>query len=155
MKRTDKVYLLCLAVVIAAAWYCSTHVVQLMLIHGESMAPSYRSGNIVLLRRQPEAYERGDVVLCRSETLERSLVKRIAAVPGDRLETEADDLYINGVYTAPMPGEAERTVLPDTVPPGFYLLLGDNRAESVDSRFAAVGLIPASSLRGVVILPRR
>ena len=155
MKRTDKAFILCLVAVIAAAWYCSTHVVQLMLIHGESMAPSYHSGSLVLLRRQPETYERGDVVLCVSEVLERNLVKRIAAVPGDTLETEADGLYINGVYAAPLPEQELCAVLPDRVPPGFYLLLGDNRAESVDSRFAAVGLIPASDLCGLVIFPRR
>ncbi|MCR5576466.1 MAG: signal peptidase I [Oscillospiraceae bacterium] len=143
-----------LAVVLLAA-LCSAFFVQLLLIHGDSMSPVYRSGSLVLLQKRPAAYSRGDVVLCRSETLGRSVVKRIAATEGDALAVEGDGLYINGVWAAAMPEESERAVLPAAVPPGQFLLLGDNRAESVDSRNAALGLVTQAQLRGRVIFPVR
>ena len=147
-------YAAALAVVLLAA-LCSVFFVQLLLIHGDSMSPAYRSGSLVLLQKRPASYARGDVVLCRSEALGRSVVKRIAAMEGDALAIEGDGLYINGVYAAAMPEPARRAALPAVVPPGQYLLLGDNRAESVDSRDAALGLVTQSQLRGKILFPLR
>jgi len=38
-----------------------------------------------------------------------------------------------------------------TVPRGFYFVLGDNRDNSMDSRFAQFGMIPAQNIRGRVM----
>ena len=146
-------FLAAAALVVLAAALCSAFFVQLLLIHGDSMSPAYRSGSLVLLQKRPASYERGDVVLCRSEVLGRSIVKRIAAGEGDALAIEDGGLYINGVYAGPMPEDA--AALPTAVPPGKLLLLGDNRAASVDSRSAALGLADEGQLRGKVIFPKR
>ena len=142
-----------LAVVLLAAWISAFHV-QLLLIHGDSMTPTYRSGTLVLLEKQVSSWERGDVVLFRCEGLDRSLVKRIAAMPGDELLLEADGIYVNGLRAAPAPAEENRAdflnATPYRVPPGFYFLLGDNPAGSVDSRDARVGLVPETALLGRV-----
>lgn len=148
-------FLLAAVGVVLAAAICSAFFVQVLLIHGSSMEPTYRSGSLVLLQKRPAAYARGDVVLCRSEALGRSVVKRIAAVEGDALEVKDGALYIDGVWAGAMPEESKRAALPDTVPAGKVLLLGDNRAHSVDSRNKALGLVELTQLRGRLLWPLR
>lgn len=147
-----------LAVVLLAAWLSAFHV-QLLLIHGDSMAPAYRSGALVLLEKRPAEIGRGDVLLVRSEGLGRSLVKRVAAVPGDVVTAEDGGLSVNGEYAAPLPPEEDRAAFlsgtPYTLPEGSLLLLGDNREESIDSRDARVGLVSVADVRGRVLFPKR
>ena len=151
-RQTRRFLAAALAVVLAAA-VCSAFFVQVLLIHGDSMAPAYRSGSLVLLDKHPAAYARGDVVLCRSAALGRSVVKRIAAAEGDALRIEGGALYINGAYAGRMP--ADPATLPEAVPAGCFLLLGDNRDSSVDSRSAALGLVSEEQLRGRILFPVR
>ena len=149
---------LLLAVVFLAAWLSAFHI-QLLLIHGDSMAPAYRSGALVLLEKRPESIGRGDVLLVRSEAMGRSLVKRVAAVEGDTLTVEGDRLFVNGADTAALPPGEERAAFlsetPFVVPEGSLFLLGDNGEASVDSRDARVGLVPVQDVRGRVCFPRR
>ena len=156
MKKHNKLlYPAALLLTVLLAALLSARHVQLLLIHGDSMAPAYRSGNLVLLEKQVRDWKKGDVVLFRSEVLGRSLVKRIAALPGDEIVVDADGLYINGLCAAPAPPEESRADFlgpaPYRVPPGFYFLLGDNLTESVDSRDRRVGLVPEADLLGRVL----
>jgi type IV secretory pathway protease TraF len=91
------------------------------------MLPKLTPGQRVRVRRKPPAAVRaGDVVLAeapRPRTYQ--IIKRAVAVPGD-----------------PAPdGRGE-------VPPGMYVLLGDNSAASFDSRH--FGYLPARHILGVV-----
>ena len=153
--RRKLIYPAALALTVLLAALLSARHIQLLLIHGGSMAPAYRSGSLVLLEKQPDGWEKGDVVLFRCEGLGRSLVKRIAALPGDELLVDADGLYINGLRAAPAPPEESRADFlgpaPYRIPPGFYFLLGDNLAESVDSRDVRVGLVAEADLLGRVL----
>ncbi|WP_248960691.1 S26 family signal peptidase [Sphaerisporangium perillae] len=105
-------------------------------VHGESMAPTYREGERVLVRRAPLAEVRpGQVVVVEDPVPPgRWIIKRAAALPGD-----------------PVPGEvaAAAGAAPGSrVPAGCLVLLGDNPAASADSR--RFGYIPAGRLLGVV-----
>lgn len=155
MKRSSLLYLLALAAVAAFAWYLSNYHYQLLLISGESMSPAYHSGQLTLVDRAAQDYAPGDVVLFYCEGLERNLVKRIAAVPGDSLYAEGGQLYINAVPVAPLPEHSRRAgILTDTascVPDGWYFLLGDNLAQSTDSRYQEVGLVPREAILGRLI----
>ena len=154
-SRSARRYALLLLLIVPAAWYISVFHFQFLLIHGESMLPTYRSGSLVLLEKRVDRYERGDVVLFRAETLGRSVVKRIGAVPGDRIDVVDNALWINGSFSAPLPEQDERAPFlsgaPFTIPEGYYFMLGDNLSYSIDSRFAQVGLIARDQLRGRVL----
>ncbi len=153
--RKKASYILVLSAVVLLAMLVSMFKWQFLLIHGDSMAPTYRSFSLVLLDKQPGEYSRGDVVLYRSESLDRSIVKRIAAVPGDRLRAENGILFINDEPAAPLP---EETLRPEyltggefTVPEGCFFLLGDNLEHSIDSRYAEIGLADEHGMVGKVM----
>ena len=63
------------------------------------------------------------------------MIKRIAAVPGDRLPAEVAGAVAGAAGCR--------------VPPGSLVVIGDNRTVSVDSR--ELGLIPGDRVLGVAL----
>lgn len=72
--------------------------VQLMLIQGNSMTPTFHHMQLVLVCKHPKTYSAGDVIAFQCEGLDCVLVKRIAKVTdddryyvlGDNLEESVD-----------------------------------------------------------------
>ena len=84
----------------------------------------------------------------------QTYVKRVVGLPGDRLTIHNGHVIRNGVqekdaYTIPCDGGGECT-FPQaiTVPRGDYYMMGDNRPDSLDSRFW--GPVPKAWLIGKV-----
>lgn len=101
--------------------------------------------------------ERGDIVIFRSKTDKgMDIVKRAIGVPGDTVQVERGELYLNGkdvadesyaIHKRPDPPFAPRDWFgPVTVPERRYFFMGDNRDESLDSRFW--GFLPAHLVKG-------
>ena len=134
--------------------YVSVFWYQLMLLQGDSMEPSYHSGQLLILDRHTESYQYGDVVAVKKEGIPGLLVKRLAALPGDTVSIQDGILYRNG---SPMTEwhtpirSAGIAAQPLTLDEDCYFVLGDNTAESRDSRFPEIGVIHLSEIRGKVL----
>ncbi|WP_062057427.1 signal peptidase I [Cellvibrio sp. OA-2007] len=111
---------------------------------------------------------RGEIAVFDSKVADKRLVKRVIGVPGDTIAMRDNHLIINGKalsYTAATNGDwleqlPEQTHIvrldpnaqgyanfdPVTVPEGHYLMLGDNRDNSADSRM--IGFVPRSEFVG-------
>jgi len=116
---------------------------------------------------------RGDIIVFDSKAADTRLVKRVIGLPGDTVEMRDNRLTINGIaarysgieYEADATfaiesylGVSHRIELtragasrfgtfgPVTVPKDRYLVLGDNRDNSADSRF--YGFIPREEIVG-------
>jgi signal peptidase I len=96
-----------------------------------SMEPTLRAGDhIVVTPYHKSIPQRGDVVVFRSPGDPKELlVKRIVAVPGDLVESRQGHLFVSGQESG-----AADAVVPQVVPANCYFVLGDNRANSFDSR---------------------
>jgi len=108
---------------------------MIIIVEGPSMAPTLAPGARLIVRRTGTAPLRvGDVVVAEPPLPgpPRLIVKRVVAVPGD-----------------PVPPGIVRGPADVTVPAGRYLLLGDNPADSRDSRL--FGYVDAERVRGVVV----
>ncbi len=129
-------------------------------IDGASMDPTLRSGQWVgvdLVTHYFSPWKDGDIAIVRfpGDPIHTLYVKRIIGVPGDKLQLQDGHVVRNGVAltenylalgTSTFEGPA---TLPAVVPQNSYIVLGDNRAISNDSRF--FGLVASSDLYGKVI----
>jgi signal peptidase I len=126
--------------------------IRMPQVSGLSMAPHIVSGEYVLINTfayrlaQPK---RGDIVAFRHDGDARAVfIKRVVAVPGDSVRIAHGSVYVNGAQLPePYVRYSDQRSFPETVvPDGAVYVLGDNRANSEDSRF--FGPVPDDQLVG-------
>jgi signal peptidase I len=120
--------------------------------------------------------ERGDIAVFESNAANNRLVKRIIGLPGDAVSMNDEKLYINGkaveythmkneaglIHAVEDLGQIKHNIHVDekssnrlsnfnsvVVPPNSYLVLGDNRRNSADSR--VYGFVPRHELKGKAV----
>ena len=79
-------------------------------------------------------------MICKFPDSTATYVKRVIGVGGDLLEVRDGTLYINGTPdTTYFSGYIEDALAPTVVPDGCVFVMGDNRNQSMDSRFDTIG----------------
>lgn len=82
------------------------------------------------------------------------LIKRVVGVPGDKISVQNGKLYVNNeLQKEPYVNKdlPDRSfAAPVTVPKGHYFMMGDNRANSADSR--VFGPVPKENIEGEAFL---
>ena len=143
-----------LVVVAAIAVLISTLFMPVIQVSGDSMEPTLKDGDILLLVRT-KSFESGDI--CCVSWHNKMLLKRVIGLPGDRIDIDKDgNVSVNGkVLDEPYAtdkslGECD-VQLPLTVPENSLFVLGDKRATSIDSRSSAVGCIEKDQIVGRVL----
>ncbi|MBO4902772.1 MAG: signal peptidase I [Lachnospiraceae bacterium] len=124
---------------------------------GDSMEPVLSAGQEILLDRivyQFSSPDRGDVIVFHPNGNQNThlYVKRVVGLPGETVQIKQGRLYINGIqyaqdYSGELmePGIAENPIKLDVED---YFVLGDNRAESEDSRSADIGTVTRDMIEG-------
>lgn len=140
-------------------------VVSLHPIAGNSMHKTLEEGDVVLVSKISYRFfkiQRNDIVTLNKDG--KSYVKRIIGLPGEDIKYLKNVLYINdNPYTENFLGKDIKTSgftledvckkdeCPDgVIPKGKYLVLGDNREESNDSRNKEFGLVDYKEITGKV-----
>ncbi len=138
------------------AFVIKTFLLQAFYIPSLSMAPTLQINDRVLVNKVSydlHDVHRGDLVVFESPPNESSeskdLIKRVIGLPGETVESRDGRMVVNGqvldepyLDTDVVTGPLEKV----TVPPNHVWVMGDNRANSRDSRF--FGAIPESLIIG-------
>ncbi|MGR3872061.1 signal peptidase I [Streptomyces graminifolii] len=136
-------------------------------ISSQSMAPTYEPGDRIIFERVDGGdVRRGDVVLFSAPDrygFIASVMQRVVGVGGDRVvcckgSGTAARITVNGKplaepYVKQGDVDGVHRTYDVTVPKGRLFLLGDNRANAMDSRFFATdhdGTVAESAVRGRV-----
>jgi signal peptidase I len=126
------------------------------IVDGPSMEPNFESKERLIVNKILYTFRkplRGEVVVFHANA-EQDYIKRVIALPGEKVRVEGDKVYINGeeldqpylkeaIEKAHKAGRAYNKLnFPETVvPEGTLFVLGDNRGNSKDSRSPDVGFI--------------
>lgn len=153
-------YLLIIVLVIVIRSYIITPVI----VRGDSMDNTLEDGEVLFLSKiHYRVFEinRFDIVVVKDIDGD-FIIKRVIGVPGDDVYYQDDILYINGEaqekrftddetedFTLEEICEINDTECEEGIPEGMYLLLGDNRDISADSRVK--GLIKREQIQGKTI----
>lgn len=126
---------------------------------GNSMLPSFNSGDRVVCLPELSGYERGDVIIISHATRkDESIIKRVIAVGGDTVDIDfyKGTVSVNGQvldepYVNTPTNLSYDMTFPVTVPEGKLFVLGDNRNDSIDSRSTDIGFINENKVLGKVV----
>jgi signal peptidase I len=124
-----------------------------------SMLPTLAIDDRVVINKliyRSHSPERGDIIIfnptenLKKEGMNEAFIKRIIGIPGDRIEIKAGQVFVNNKLLT------ESYIMKDSiggqdfptqvVPPNSYLVLGDNRNNSYDSRYW--GFVPRENIIG-------
>ena len=133
------------------------YVVTIQQVVGPSMSSTLESQDIVLLSRSHYRLfdmKRFDVIAFEYADT-KYLIKRVIGLPGDEVEYKNNTLYVNDEIVEEDFLDGHQTenfslvsMGYETIPEGKYLVLGDNRENSLDSR--SFGLIDEEDILGKV-----
>jgi signal peptidase I len=115
-------------------------------VEGVSMQPTFCDSDAVIIKYVDEYYHDDIVILEQNDIY---LIKRLVAVPGDKLVVNASGVYINDVLIEDTMGNFYIAYEELIIPEGYYYVLGDNRNNSEDSRM--FGLKAEDNMLGKVI----
>lgn len=147
--KIDKKFLLrviligCIVLVINIFFY------QLCIVDGESMLPTLEPGRIVCIKKYNLDLKNNDIIVIRKNG--KIIIKRLVGLPHDKIKIE-DYLYVNGEKNDELYiqncGDVKNEIL---LKEKEYFVLGDNRQNSIDSRFNEIGIIYEHEIIGKII----
>jgi len=136
-----------IAAALLAALLIKTFLLQAFYIPSESMVPTLKISDRVLVNKlsyRMHDVHRGDIVVFKRPPSEASdptikdLIKRVIALPGERVEGREGHVFINGkeLQEPYLPAGITTLDFPaQVIPAKSYWVMGDNRPRSKDSRY--------------------
>ncbi len=152
------IWVIQIAAVIFLAYFIVYYALERTDMVGISMETTLNDGDSIIINKFSYRFndpKRFDVIVFKQSGKEHSYynIKRIIGLPGEKIQIKDGVIYINGeiiqetINVEPMNnfGLAEEEI---KLEENEYFILGDNRNNSEDSRFASVGTIRRDEIVG-------
>ncbi len=172
MSKELREWLIAIITAVIIYFIVNTFLFTQYVVSGESMSPTFHNGDRLIVSKianTMDKIQRGDVVIFHADE-EKDYIKRLIGVPGDTVEYRNDQLLINGKEVAePYLDENKKHKRNEfltenisvkelvhangesKIPAGYYMVLGDNRDNSSDSRYE-LGLVKKSQVVGEAVV---
>jgi len=153
-----KDWIISIVVAVALAMFIRTFIVELYVVDGPSMRPTLESAERLVVNKFIYRFrvpEKGEVLVFQyPRDPSRDFIKRVIATPGDTIEIREGRVLVNDqILVEDYILEKTRSEYPKmTVPEGRIFVMGDNRNNSEDSRFADVGFVPYDLIKGKAVM---
>ena len=152
------IWTVCIALSILAGYLITKYAIEKTTVVGDSMNETLNDGEEIIINKLAYKFsspDRFDVIVFMQKGKEHSYynIKRVVGLPGEKISIKDGYVYVDGtkinekvvVDTINNPGLAgEPIVLGDNE----YFVLGDNRNQSEDSRFANISMIKEEEIIG-------
>lgn len=117
-------------------------IITVFVVEGASMEPNFQNDNWVLANRLSyylEDYTRGDVAIVKfpGDPEHKKYIKRLIGLPGEKVTIKNSEVFINDVRILESYLPDNTKTIPNlelTLGANDYFIMGDNRANSSDSR---------------------
>ena len=135
-----------------------TLVFRVFIVNGPSMKPTLTHEDRLVVSNLFYTPKNGDIICFYNEFKDEVLIKRVIATEGQTVDIDEnyavyvdgkklDEPYIFAANTKP-----QTVSLPLTVKEGCVFVLGDNRVDSMDSRYLEVGQVDTNKILGKLII---
>lgn len=132
MKKFIKEYLPYVVILVVIV-LLRIYVVTPVTVDGNSMNDTLYTNDLMLLFKIGDI-ERYDIVVANHDN--KKLIKRVIGMPNDKIKCVSGILYINNEEDASGYGYGENIDFPEYIlKEDEYFLIGDNRSDSLDSRY--------------------
>lgn len=128
-------------------------VMDIVIVKGESMKPTLKNGQFLLMEKITKKYNRFDIVVIKING--EYYVKRVVGLPKETIEYKSNQLYVNGniIQENFEHGETKDVIFftgeGKIIPEDSYIVLGDNRTDSIDSR--GFGVVDLRNIIGKIV----
>ena len=154
-------WLVSIIIAVALAFCIRTFLVEPYMVEGSSMYPTLVNHERLVVDKLSYFVtdpKKGEIVVFRfPKDQTRDFIKRVIAVGGDTVEMQQGKVFVNGkqlnetyIYHNDPKGKNISDYRKVVVPKDTIFVLGDNRNNSEDSRFADVGMVKSSDIEGKV-----
>jgi signal peptidase I len=134
-----------------------TFIIRPVGVVGQSMENTLKNGDKVVICNLNYKPKQGDIIVLSTKAVDTPIIKRVIAVGGQtvNINYNTGKVYVNGKeYDAPIKEKMEQrgdVTLPVKVPKDSVFVMGDNRNNSFDSRYAQIGMVKVKYILGHAI----
>lgn len=149
-----KEWLVSIVIAVVIALFIRHFIVEFYIVDGASMTPTLLDQQRLIVDKLSYRFrppQKGEVIVFQYQRdPNRDFIKRVIATPGDTIEIKDTKVYVNDqlidepyIYEPPI-NDYPRSTVPD----GTVFVMGDNRNNSMDSRFLEVGFVDYGLIKG-------